>query len=83
MSEHVYVDESIGYPKSAIKPQARQCGDKWCHMWCDDGHEKELHAIAQQIGLKRSWFQEHRYCSHYDLVPSKRTLALRKPELRQ
>lgn len=62
----VYVDEIREYPK------------KWCHMWCD-GNLDELHAMADQIGLKRGWFQTKRFdFLHYDLVPSKRSLALKR-----
>jgi hypothetical protein len=38
---------------------------------------EELHAMALRIGLKRSWFQPSPTLNHYDLVPSKRILALR------
>ena len=61
----VYVDEIRSYPK------------QWCHMWCD-GDLDELHAMADKIGLKRSWFQtKNVHFLHYDLVPSKRALALK------
>lgn len=46
----------------------------WCHLWADD--VSELHEFAQKIGLKREWFQNKRLFAHYDLVPSKRILAL-------
>lgn len=45
--------------------------------------EEELHAFAARLGLKRSWYQVggrkvwHWYLSHYDLVPSKRALAVK------
>lgn len=35
----------------------------------------ELHALAAQIGLRRSWFQDKRL-PHYDLTVSKRALAV-------
>lgn len=50
----------------------QQC---WCHMICD-GDLFELHEMAERIGLKREWFQVARV-PHYDLVPSKRALALK------
>lgn len=64
-----YVDE----PR---KPHDRTFKGLWCHMWTD-GDERELHAIARQIGLSRSWFQirTDRF-RHYDLSESKRALAL-------
>ena len=60
----VYIDEIRQYPK------------KWSHMWSDD--LDELHAMADRIGLKRSWFQTGNIrFLHYDVVPSKRALALK------
>ena len=47
----------------------------WCHMMADT--PEELHAMADRIGLKRRWFQDHVRHPHYDLVASKRVLALR------
>lgn len=38
-----------------------------CHMWADT--EEELHAFANRLGLRRSWFQEPPKASwkHYDI----------------
>ncbi len=51
----------------------------WCHMATDDpspaGLEK-LHRIAERIGLRRSWFQNHHLLDHYDLRPKARARAL-------
>ena len=49
-----------------------------CHMIADS--EDELHSLAQSIGLKRSWFQndDKHSLPHYDLVESKRKLAISK-----
>lgn len=47
-----------------------------CHMFCDLGDEDLLHALAARIGMRRSWFQRDRDGGHYDLVPSKRALAV-------
>lgn len=41
-----------------------------------DTSEEELHAFADSLGLKRAWFQD-KSLPHYDITPSKRTLALR------
>lgn len=53
---------------------------RWCHMGSDDHTEAglvELHAMAAQIGLKRSWFQNKKpRHPHYDLRPTKRELAI-------
>jgi AraC-like DNA-binding protein len=48
--------------------------------WGDGGHMlgtdlDELHAFAQQLGLRRSYFQRKRL-AHYDLTRSKRAMAL-------
>lgn len=49
---------------------------KSCHLIADD--EKELHAFAECIGLKRSWYQKNSTSSHYDLNASKRVQAVKK-----
>ena len=64
----VYVDDIVTYPN---KPHGHE---KWCHMACD-GDIEELHAMADRIKLRRSWFQDGQV-QHYDLTPSKRTLAV-------
>lgn len=46
-----------------------------CHMVADT--DEELHAVAEKIGLKRSWWQSPaKGGSHYDLSLSKRTAAI-------
>lgn len=47
-----------------------------CHMFADT--LKELHNMADKIGVKRSWFQsaENHSLPHYDLVNSKRNIAI-------
>ena len=49
---------------------------RWCHMFSDSDDLDELHAMARKIGLRRGWFQPHKSLPHYDLRPSKRTLAI-------
>ena len=46
---------------------------KMCHMLADT--LEELHAMADKIGMKRSWFQP-RSTPHYDVCISRRKLAL-------
>jgi len=74
----VYVDGLVGYDEAHIKPEARQHGRRWCHLTADT--EDELHAFAARLGLRPSWYQGN-YARpalrHYDLVPSKRALAVR------
>ncbi len=50
-------------------------GQLYCHVMADE--LDQLHAMADKIGLKRSWFQNKRGSTpHYDLAPSKRALAV-------
>lgn len=49
---------------------------KWAHMWGDDANCKELHEMAEKIGMKREWFQDRRGFPHYDLRPSMHERAL-------
>jgi hypothetical protein len=38
----------------------------------------ELHDMADAVGLKRSWFQDHPRHPHYDLCLANRAKAVRK-----
>lgn len=54
-------------------------GTDW-GKWTGGGHLlgtdlAELHKFARLLGLKRAWFQDRTF-PHYDLVRSKRKLAL-------
>lgn len=72
----VYVDRITDY-QGAVGGYVGRVSQKWCHMTADS--LEELHAMADKIGMKRAWFQKARllrFC-HYDLVPSKRALAIR------
>lgn len=75
----VYIDD-LQLAGTERTEHARRVGGRhghyWCHMWCD-GDLEELHAMAQRIGLKRSWFQVHSSLLHYDVVPTKRDAALK------
>ena len=64
----VYVDTLINYGWK-LGPS--------CHLTADT--EQELHLFASKIGMKRSWFQNSKQdiIPHYDLVASRRILALR------
>lgn len=49
-----------------------------CHLFCDRPESlEELHKLAQQIGLRRSWFQSNSVLPHYDLTASKRSKAIK------
>lgn len=68
----VYVDVPVRYarePRDYIGHARAE--HRWGHMIADT--EEELQAMAERIGLRREWFQG----DHYDLVPSKRALAIR------
>lgn len=45
-----------------------------CHMMSDD--LDELHAMADKLGLKRSWFQ-NKSTPHYDICQAKRAKAIK------
>lgn len=51
---------------------------RWSHLVSTVG-EAELHAFAAKLGLRRAWAQLRPQASaaHYDVVPTKRALALR------
>lgn len=68
----IYVDPLVKY--RIANKALKKYGSSWCHLGCD-GDVQELHAFAEKIGLKREWFQSHSV-PHYDLVPSKRQLAV-------
>ncbi len=65
----IYVDEIRDYQQG-----------KFSHMWTD-GSIEELHNFASRLGLKRHWIHHSKGISgnfsHYDIVPSKRSLAIR------
>jgi hypothetical protein len=62
---------------STVMSDAAACRVFWWLM-LDVGAD-ELHAFAQRLGLQRSWSQERpkAIAHHYDIVPTKRALALR------
>lgn len=45
-----------------------------CHLYADS--MGELHAMARRLQLRPEWFQNKEGLPHYDLVPSKRKLAI-------
>lgn len=65
----VYVDPLIDYGWK-LGPS--------CHLTADT--EDELHEFALKIGMKRSWFQHSKgkEIPHYDLVRTRRKLAVSK-----
>lgn len=67
----VYVDElaSWGWKMRGRTVQS-------CHMFTDQVDLGELHLMAEQIGMKREWFQEHKIAPHYDLTKTRRDMAV-------
>lgn len=65
----VYVDELVVYPNAKGIFRSGSC-----HLSADT--EDELHAFAAKIGMRRAWFQPHKRLPHYDLIASKRALAV-------
>jgi Protein of unknown function (DUF4031) len=51
---------------------------RWSHLFVGPHDElDELHAFAESIGLRRSWFQDKRWPhAHYDVTDSKREQAI-------
>jgi hypothetical protein len=72
---HIYVDDL--FTATPRTTQARSHGNRWCHLFTDSLDLEELHQFAEKLGLQRAWFQQHPTLPHYDLVPSKRTLAIK------
>ncbi|NJK76366.1 MAG: DUF4031 domain-containing protein [Richelia sp. CSU_2_1] len=64
----------LQYPKSK---QVARCGNLWCHLFEDAGDVEALHEFAIAIGLKKKYFQSHRFLPHYDLTPTLRARALK------
>lgn len=73
----VYVDTPIEYAREPAGYVGRARAEaKWCHMIADT--PAELHAMADSIGLRRDWAQTSKAGDlHYDLVPTKRWLAMK------
>lgn len=65
----VYVDPIFRWP---TKIKCFQGGS--CHLFADT--VDELHKLAGEIGMKRSWFQNKPGFPHYDLTPQKRSIAV-------
>ena len=64
----VYVDEMIVCLQNKNWPYSRAC-----HLIADS--VEELHAFADRMGLKRSWFQS-KSVPHYDLTTGMRFKAI-------
>ena len=69
----VYVDNF--FMPAKVKNGNRFVTAKWCHMVADS--REELDAMADKIGLKRSWIQyPGQWKEHYDVTESRRAAAV-------
>jgi hypothetical protein len=63
-----YVDTVRHYPGAGLR------FDEFCHLLADS--PEELHAMADQIGMPRRFFQDHPWRWHYDLPAHLRAEAV-------
>lgn len=47
-----------------------------CHLFTDELDFESLHTLAEQIGMKRAWFQD-KDTPYYDLTPKRRVAAVK------
>jgi hypothetical protein len=66
----IYIDPPKYYPNCKLPYK------HWSHMATNQADLTELHNMAQAIGLKRDWFQQHKTLPHYDITPNKIDLAV-------
>lgn len=73
----VYVDPP--FVQASQNAIAYRVGSRWGHVWCHCWADslEELVEFGDKIGMRPEWLQERRRFPHFDLVPSKRRLALR------
>ena len=70
----VYVDDF--FVQADVPNGARVVRGRWCHMTADS--REELDAMADVIGLRRSWIQHPgTWKEHYDVTMSRRAAAVR------
>lgn len=69
----VYVDPLMHHGTSTSPRCFRNATS--CHMYADT--LEELHVMADRIGLLRVWFQNNPHLPHYDLVESRRKIAVK------
>jgi len=67
----IYVD-----PLRPCVPTKKWPYNQSCHLVADSSSMDDLHTLAERIGLKRSWFQNHPLLPHYDLTAGKRKEAI-------
>lgn len=67
----IYIDEFRHWAPTRIR--CFKAGSS--HLTADT--VEELHAFADQLGLRRSWFQDRRGCPHYDLSKKRWVMAVK------
>jgi hypothetical protein len=63
-----YVDTPRSYPEAGLR------FSEFCHLLADS--RDELHALADQLGVPRRFFQDHPWRWHYDLPAHRRPDAI-------
>jgi hypothetical protein len=63
-----YVDTVRSYPSAGLR------FSDYCHLLADS--RDELHAMADQLGIPRRFFQDHPWRWHHDLPAHLRPLAI-------
>jgi hypothetical protein len=63
-----YVDSAQAYPEAGLR------FERFCHLLADS--RDELHALADEIGVPRRFFQDHPWRWHYDLPEHVRVEAV-------
>jgi hypothetical protein len=63
-----YVDTVRDYPGAGLR------FDRFCHLLADT--RDELHAMADQLGIPRRFFQDHPWRWHHDLPEHLRAQAV-------
>jgi hypothetical protein len=63
-----YVDSLREYPNAGLR------FTEFCHLLADT--REELHAMADELGIPRRFFQEHPYRWHHDLPAHLRAQAV-------
>ena len=69
----IYIDPLRYYGYSHVQKAARRYGNFWSHIFADN--EKELHAFAGKLGLRRAYYQPNPH-PHYDVSRHKRQQAI-------
>jgi len=68
----VYVDQLTFH---GLKHEEKEIPS--CHLFCDDGDEKEMHGIAEKMGMSIEWVRSNHYgVRHFILTRKRREQAI-------